>query len=286
MRRSEGASRSSWSIRAGERVVGVAPLQIAGRTASLVGAPDVCDHFDLPTAPGHEAAVCRALLEHLQRSETLDRIDLGPARPDSVVVQALVPTARELGLPAEVAADEELFQLALPGSWDDYLGSLSGKERHEVRRKLRRGSESFRFEVAAGGTGAIEEFLRLFRRNRADKAAFMDPRMEGYFRRLAEYVSETRIGLLHVDGSVAAAVWCFDHGRTRYLYNSGYDADYSGLSVGLACKLLSIRDAMDNGLTTYDFLKGNETYKRRLGGVPMPLVRCRIDLRPQATGTA
>jgi CelD/BcsL family acetyltransferase involved in cellulose biosynthesis len=70
-----------------------------------------------------------------------------------------------------------------------------------------------------------------------------------------------------------------DLGGTRYLYNSGYDADFSGLSVGIACKLLSIRDAVERGLTRYDFLKGEETYKRRLGGVPVALARCRIDLR-------
>ena len=132
----------------------------------------------------------------------------------------------------------------------------------------------------------MDEFLRLFRRNRADKAAFMDARTEGFFRGLAGRLPETRIGLLRVDGPVAAAVWCFDHGRTRYLYNSAYDADYSRLSVGLACKLLSIRDAIERGLATYDFLKGNEAYKHRLGGAPVPLVRCRIDLRPAGRGTA
>jgi CelD/BcsL family acetyltransferase involved in cellulose biosynthesis len=56
--------------------------------------------------------------------------------------------------------------------------------------------------------------------------------------------------------------------------------------VGLACKLLSIRDAVERGLTTYDFLKGNETYKRRLGGEPVALVRCRIELRSAGRGTA
>jgi CelD/BcsL family acetyltransferase involved in cellulose biosynthesis len=270
------------SIRGVDGIIGAAPLQVDGRTASLVGSPDVCDHLDLAAAPGREQAVCRALIEHLRGSEAVDRLELGPFRPDSIVALALLPAARELGLPAAVSPDEELFELALPSSWDDYLAALSGKERHEVRRKLRRGGESFHFELTAGRADAVEEFLRLFRRNRMDKAAFMDGRMEEYFRRLAEHVPETRIGLLRVDGSVAAAVWCVDHGRTRYLYNSGYDADYSGLSVGLACKLLSIRDAIERGLTMYDFLKGNETYKRRLGGVPVALVRCRIDLRQPA----
>jgi len=280
------AEMQLWSLREGEAVVGLAPLQTAGRTASIVGSPDVCDHLDLVAVPGRERAVCSALIAHLQRSATVDRLDTGPVRPDSVVVRALLPAARALGLPTEVVEDESLFDLRLPTAWDDYLESLSGKERHEVRRKLRRGGDAFRFELTAGDATAVDEFLRLFRRNRADKAAFMDARTEGFFRGLAGRLPETRIGLLRVDGPVAAAVWCFDHGRTRYLYNSAYDADYSRLSVGLACKLLSIRDAIERGLTTYDFLKGNEAYKHRLGGAPVPLIRCRIDLRPAGRGAA
>jgi CelD/BcsL family acetyltransferase involved in cellulose biosynthesis len=275
-----------WSLRENEAVVGLAPLQVAGRTASLAGSPDVCDHLDLVAAPGREHIVCRALLGHLRHSAAVDRLDTGPVRPDSVVVRALLPAARALGLSTEVIEDESLFELRLPAAWDDYLAALSGKERHEVRRKLRRGGEAFRFELAEGGAAVVEEFLRLFRRNRSDKAAFMDARTEGFFRCLARQLPETRVGLLHVDGSIAAAVWCFDHGRTRYLYNSAYDADYSALSVGLACKLLSIRDAIERGLGTYDFLKGNEAYKHRLGGMPVPLVRCRIDLRAVGRGTS
>ena len=276
-----------WSLREGEAVVGLAPLQTAGRTASIVGRPDVCDHLDLVAVPGRERAVCSALIAHLQRSATVDRLDTGPVRPDSVVVRALLPAARALGLPTEVVEDESLFELRLPAVWDDYLESLSGKERHEVRRKLRRGGEALRLRddrrerrppwtsscACSGATGRTRRpsWMRAWR---VFSAAWR--------RRLPE----TRVGLLRVDGSVAAAVWCFDHGRTRYLYNSAYDADYSKLSVGLACKLLSIRDAIERGLTTYDFLKGNEAYKHRLGGTPVPLVRCRIDLRPAGRGTA
>jgi CelD/BcsL family acetyltransferase involved in cellulose biosynthesis len=50
------------------------------------------------------------------------------------------------------------------------------------------------------------------------------------------------------------------------------------LSVGLLSKVLSVRDAIRSGLRTYDFLKGGEAYKQHLGGRPLPLYRCRVDL--------
>jgi CelD/BcsL family acetyltransferase involved in cellulose biosynthesis len=49
------------------------------------------------------------------------------------------------------------------------------------------------------------------------------------------------------------------------------------LSVGILCKILSIQDAISRGLAKYDFLKGNETYKRQLGGRAVPVYHCRIE---------
>ena len=114
--------------------------------------------------------------------------------------------------------------------------------------------------------------------NRADKAEFMTARMEAFFRALVRRVPATRLGFLDVDGAAAAAVMCFDHGSTRYLYNSAFDSGLGSLSVGILCKILSIQDAISRGLAKYDFLKGNETYKRQLGGRSVPVYHCRIDL--------
>jgi CelD/BcsL family acetyltransferase involved in cellulose biosynthesis len=238
--------------------------------------------FDLVCAAGQQGEFCSALLDHLRAAGIL-RLDLHPLRPDSVVIQALVPEARTRGYAVSITEEDVLFEMELPATWEDYLRLLSGKQRHEARRKLRRleahASTGFCLVQEPPAIGAaLSDFLTLFRQNRSDKAAFMDERMEAYFRLLAEYVPETRIGFLSVDGRPAAAVWCCDFDGTRYLYNSGYDASLSHLSVGILCKVLSIRDGIDRGLAKYDFLKGEEAYKHHLGGRPVPIYRCRIDL--------
>lgn len=270
------------SVKKRGETIGIAPLQTEGHTARLIGSPDVCDHLDLVAAADQKGEFCEFLLKQL-KGEGLDRLDLGPVRTDSVVMTTLLPMARKHGLPVTAVAEDTLFELALPASWDGYLALLSGKQRHEVRRKLRRleesGSHAFRMlDEAEGVRHGIDDFLVLFRQNREDKARFMDERMEVFFRSLAAAVPEMRIGFLDVDGMPAAAVLCCDLRSTRYLYNSGYDAGLAHLSVGILSKILSIREGIGRRLQWYDFLKGDETYKRQLGGKPVPIYRCRIDL--------
>ena len=271
------------SFQKGKKVVGVAPLLVENRTARLIGGPDVCDHLDLAAAGSRTVEFSRALLDYA-RIEGIERLELNPLRPDSAVMKVLAPVAREKGYAVSIGEDDLLFEVELPGSWDEYLQALTGKQRHEVRRKLRRLENSaaagFRvLEDPAAVRAAMDDFFVLFRQNREDKAAFMSSRMEDYFRRLAEYVPGIRIGFLDVDGAPAAGVLCCDHEGTRYLYNSGYDNRLAQLSVGLLCKIFSIRESIARGLKRYDFLKGNEIYKRQLGGKPVPIYSCRIDLR-------
>jgi CelD/BcsL family acetyltransferase involved in cellulose biosynthesis len=108
----------------------------------------------------------------------------------------------------------------------------------------------------------------------------MDDTMSAYFRELIDRLAQQqmlRLYFLDVDGRPAAAVLCFDYNGTRYLYNSGYDADFHDLSVGILSKVLSIQKSIEDGCGVYDFLKGAEAYKKRIGGKEVPLYRCLVE---------
>jgi CelD/BcsL family acetyltransferase involved in cellulose biosynthesis len=70
----------------------------------------------------------------------------------------------------------------------------------------------------------------------------------------------------------------FDYNDTIYLYNSGFEKDYISLSVGLLSKALCIKDNIESGKKKFDFLKGNEVYKSRLGGKETQLSNCSISI--------
>jgi CelD/BcsL family acetyltransferase involved in cellulose biosynthesis len=273
------------SVHDGARVVGIAPLSIENDAARFLGDPDVCDYQDIVVIPGQEVPVMAAVVSHLQE-RGLRRLELQTLRPDAAVFSALQTMAARQDRDMTVEQVEVTYETALPAEWEAYLMQLSGKQRHEVRRKMRRLENHGTFGYKTAGVdehldSAVGHFLRLFHMNRMDKAEFMNAAMKDYFRDLI--VAANRYGILklhvlEVLHEPVAAVLCFDYAGDRYLYNSAYDARHQELSVGVISKVLSIRSGIEAGCRRYDFLKGAETYKKRLGGKEVPLYRCTLAL--------
>jgi CelD/BcsL family acetyltransferase involved in cellulose biosynthesis len=275
------------AVHDGSRVVGIAPLAIDGNTARFLGNPDVCDYQDIVVVPGYETPVMAAVASHL-KARGIQRMELQSLRPEAAALRALQAMAPQAVQRMTVAPDGVSYETALPGAWDDFLMQLSGKQRHEVRRKMRRLESHGAFAYKTAGIGdqlqldsAVGHFLRLFHMNRVDKAEFMDAAMTDYFRELIMAADRNRILRLHileVEQNPAAAVLCFEYRQVRYLYNSAYDARYHELSVGILSKVLSIQAGVAAGCRRYDFLKGAETYKKHLGGREVPLYQGTVTL--------
>lgn len=269
----------------GTNLVGIVPLCLQDDTAYFLGNPDVCDYQDIITTPGQGVRVVDAAVQHLA-ARGIRRLNLGSLHPDAAALQALNTLASDGAVTLQLSRDDVTYEMDLPSRWDDYLMQLSGKQRHEVRRKIRRlqvhGPFAYQMAADSGGLEAdTDAFLKLFQLNREDKAAFMDQTMSAYFRGLIQALAEhgmLRLYMLKIDDMDAATVLCFDYNGVRYLYNSGYDAQYHGLSVGILSKVFSIQTGIDAGCRRYDFLRGSEVYKKRIGGVQTPLYRGCIEL--------
>ena len=276
-----GAGREPhiYKVSSADGLLGIAPLLVSGGKASLIGSADVCDYLDFIVAPGRQKDFFSALVIHLRR-QGIAALDLGPLRPDSAA-QAY------FGGRGSCSQEDISYELMLPPDWDAYLRGLTVQQRHEVRRKLRRLQEAGRFAYRIVDDpdaidAAMDMFLHLFMISRPDKRAFMTAAMEAFFRSLARSMADCgllQLGFLDIDGAPAAAVMCFEYSGTVYLYNSGFDPRFRHLNAGFLCKVLSIRDSIEAGGKIYDFLKGAEIYKHRLGGAPAPLQRCSVLLQ-------
>ena len=271
------------TVRDAGRLIAVAPLLRDGTNLSLVGDHNICDYMDFVVAPGQEREVLALLLDTLQREDWTE-MDLHGLAAGSPTLTLLPALARERGLAVRVDREAVCPQLDLPPTWDEYLAQLGKKNRHELRRKMRRlqnTAVSLRLaalkapaEVAEG----MDTFLRLMTL-RCDKSQFMTPEMKRFFRRAALALAAeglVTLYMLEMNGRSVASLLCFEDEKRVLLYNSGYDPDLSFLSVGLISKALVLRNAIEEGRRHFDFLRGDEPYKYDLGGRDLEVHRCLI----------
>jgi CelD/BcsL family acetyltransferase involved in cellulose biosynthesis len=274
------------AVRHAEEIIGIAPLMRENKTALFMGNVDVCDYQDFVIAPGRSNEFFSAMLDDLS-AKGISFLDLKAVRPDSATMTALTDFAATHGCEVSCTPLDVSFELDLPATWDDYLLQLKGKQRHEVRRKLRRlqeaGNISYRVvEEVNAVKKEIEAFFELFRMSREDKEIFMTAEMVSFFRALAESLAAEkmlRLMFMDINEKPAAAVMCFDDNSRVYLYNNGFDINFTAFGVGILSKLFSIKDSIEKGRRIYDFLKGAEVYKRRLGGKEVPLYECQIKIQ-------
>lgn len=67
------------------------------------------------------------------------------------------------------------------------------------------------------------------------------------------------------DERIVAIFYGFAHGGTVYYYLSGYDPELEKLSIGTLIVAHAIDEAVRDGATTFDFLRGAEEYKYAWG---------------------
>ena len=269
-----------YAVREAGRLVAVAPMQrTSGGALAFSGDPEIMDYMDLVSEAGREADALDALLA-TWKAEGAASVRFWGLREESPLLAAL----RVRGVAFEEEAVAPRITLAL--DWEAYLASLSKKDRHELRRKMRRLESAGMTvglrvldspeEVDAG----IEPFFHLHKISRADKAEFMTATMERFFRRVAHDFAAAgtlRLFLIDLDGKPAAALIAFEDGDLA-VWNSGYDPEYSSLSIGLYSKAKAIEWAIEQGLPRVDFLRGREPYKYDLGGVDLVVWRGEVAL--------
>ncbi len=268
----------------GDDLVGLLPLHEPepGRRR-IVGGVDVSDYLDLLCAAGREADVWAALLA--ARSGDAATWDLHGVRAASPTVALLPALAPAHGLTATCQVEERCPVLELPDTWDGYLERLTGKHRHELRRKMRRlerelpGAAPRAHAAAEGWDAALTAFLALHRQSKVGKARFMDERMERFFRVATLALAEAgwaRLWFLEHDGGPVAAFLCLEFAGAVGLYNSGFDPAHARLAPGLVLLAHVIRDAIERGIPVFDFLRGEEPYKADFGPEPRDLYHVRL----------
>ena len=276
----DGADLRIVSVRAGDQVIGIAPLMLSAGTISFLGDTDLFDYHEFVAVEEHEEGFYDTLWEYIMRLEW-DTLELRSVQEDSSILKRLPALAAKEGLALQVTDEDMAPITSLPASWDEYVGGLAKKSRHELRRKLRRleSADNYRQYVLSDPESIPEhmpDFFRLLRASSEDKNEFLTPEREAFFVDIGAQLAsrgQFKLYFLEVGGVRVASCICFDYAGSYLLYNSGYDPEFSQLSVGLLNKALCIRDAIQEGRSCFEFLRGTERYKYDLGATDRALYR-------------
>lgn len=278
------------SAKENDELIGLAPLFIAEyadrRALMLVGSIEISDYLDLIVREQDLPRFLSGLLDFLVTSlaDSWDAIDWYNIPDTSPTRAALKAEADRRGWTFNEEVYRPTPRIPLDGSFEEYLSGLDKKQRHEIRRKLRRAAESdlnVRFTIIdknADIEGEIHDFLHLMTQD-PNKASFLTPLMREQMTatiRNAFYQGYLWLAFLEIDGVKVAASLNFDYKNKLWGYNSGVSREHMELSPGWVLLANTIQWGCENGRYEFDFMRGDEEYKYRFGGVNRFVMRARV----------
>lgn len=274
-------------VEQGGRELAGAAFDISDDVLTWLGGFNVTDYMGPTSSPEDREPAAKELMNALSTRDDWRRADLAGLPSSGGWLRALQDAAQGTGLVAEVADDNVAPLLQLPATYHEYLQRLSGKLRHELRRKERRLREGFPDARLVDATPAtltadLGRFMELHRSSAGSKGRFMVPGMELFFRRLGDAMlpdGTFRLAFLEADGQKLAGAIGFRFRDRFLLYNSAYDHAHSAMSPGMVLVAELIRSAIDEGCRAFDFLKGDLPYKYRFGARPRQVSRLLVSGR-------
>jgi len=276
------------TAREGERLVGVAPFFAAewqGRRALLLlGSIEISDYLDLLARPEDLPAFLDALLPFLAERLEWEALDLYNFLDSSPSLPALKAAAERMGWHYTQEMVQHAPFITLPGDWEVYLAGIDKKQRHEIRRKLRRaeGAEVpvrwYQVCAAESLDSELDDFITLMRQEE-DKDAFLTEEMVEHMRETARCAMDEgclNLAFLEVDGRKSAGYLSFDYLNRLWVYNSGLNYADGYYSPGWVLLSYLIQWAIENGYDELDFMRGDEDYKYRFGATDRYVMRVTI----------
>ncbi len=257
---------------AGDELVGLFPLferQSAWRAIRPIGVGP-SDYLKPVARPDVRASVTDAFLDFLGSENALVDLHQWPFEkaPEGLIEQATC------------------LVVDLPATYDQYLARLSKSLRYDAKRIGRDPKLSLRDDVEP--VEALHILLDQHERrwkSRGLPGAFVGKarRFHEDWAQIAHRNGWLRLTVLESEGVPIGAIYAMTMGKTCYYYQAGFDPAFKSVSPGTVLVAHAIARAIDEGVTRFDFCRGDEPYKRRWKPDHV-LTNCRILLPGPALG--
>ncbi|MFB0566037.1 MAG: GNAT family N-acetyltransferase [Candidatus Aminicenantaceae bacterium] len=257
------------------RVIGIAPLMLNGRILKFIASQEVTDYCDFITAKEIRNEFFKKFLEYVKLNfSEIEKIELINIRHSSPTLAMLPELASGYELTFTCLENGVIPYITLPSSYEEYLSGLDKKDRHELRRKLRRTyslreiktlriTERRKLQVHA------EDFILFHKKSSPSKAKFWQRKgMTDFFSEIIDSFSLrgwVELNFLFCQGEIIAALLNFTYFNRVYFYNSAYNSNFAWYSPGLFLFDHSLRQAIKEQKKEVNFLRGDERYKYNFG---------------------
>ncbi len=269
-------------------MVGIAPLfQTLNRDGAqalmLLGSVEISDYLDLIARPDDLPEFANALLSYLENEPVPGShlLDLYNILEDSPTIAALQAAADKMHWSATQEPLQHCPYITLPNDWEKYICGIDKKQRHEIRRKMRRAEEYYlpvKWYILQDGDMLDQEtdaFMDLMAHD-TDKSKFLTSAMRQQIHsivRAAYNAGWLQLAFIEVNGEKIAGYLNFDYLNHIWVYNSGLDFRYSELSPGWVLLAYLLEWAIENKRQSFDFMRGDEQYKYRFGAIDRRVMR-------------
>jgi CelD/BcsL family acetyltransferase involved in cellulose biosynthesis len=267
---------------ANNHLIGLAPWFVTGeapqRIVATIGCKEVTDYLDLIVDIQHVEPVLEQFASFLvEQRARYDRMELCNIPEDGISRTNWPGILEDCGFAVSIEPEDVCPVVSLPQDWTGYLELLDKKQRHELRRKLRRATgnnASIDWYIVSSEHNLDEEmqyFFAMMAASDPDKAVFLaDPLNKAFFTAITQVMLAAgwlQLSFLTINGERAATYLNFDYNEQILVYNSGLlQDDYGHFSPGILLLAYNIQHAIETHHTTFDFLQGDEEYKYRMGG--------------------
>jgi CelD/BcsL family acetyltransferase involved in cellulose biosynthesis len=272
-------------------LIGIAPLFLTENlehepALMLLGSIEISDYLDFIVRTADLKVFIEALFDFLCSAQVpvWRALDLYNLPESSPTLPALQAAAQARGWKYTQQRLQPCPYIPLPGDWEVYLSQIDKKQRHEVRRKMRRAEENdppvhwYIVEDETRLDAEVEDFLTLMVQD-PEKQRFLTEAMHEQMRSAVHAAFQSgwlQLAFLEVGGQKAAGYLNFDYAGHIWVYNSGLNFNYRELSPGWVLLGYLLKWANENQRAAFDFLRGDEEYKYRFGGINRYIARAKI----------
>ncbi len=274
-------------------LIGVAPWRIErstrqGSVLHWLGDGEVCtDHTTVLARPGREDVVAQALADYLVDMQDWDLLQLDDIDADDPIIEKLISSLRDQDCRTHAQPAGACWAIGLPEDWETFLARQSKSHRKQLRRAERRVLESDACQwhsVASADQWqqAWPLFIDLHQRRRqslGEPGCFASPRFEAFHTELSQRLLHKgllRLSWLELHGKPAAAEYHFAGSGSLLAYQGGVDPDMLDDEPGRLSMIATLKAALEEGVATYDLLRGDEPYKAHWRAEPHATVHARI----------